>query len=290
MSFRFNPYEYSRPASRRHVPVSVRLFSSKQRASSATSDECKQGVRSLRPARKLRREPRRPFCPCTRLLRYLFLYLPRTNLASLPFSLSFTPRPPVHPGLGLAPVFVAPARTRLSLVKRKMLPSEPPLRSVAREVRSLLLSPPPSPRPCTIHGAVMATQLLWGLPRAKPPPCTMGKNDQYLNPPRYAFPLRDARLSLGDAPFPGPASPTSMILYRVESVYLSPLSSTIHRLRASSGTAKRFESNITVVLVEICSRCSGMGHPVGYECDRYSRRFFIFFDATAREGGLERLE
>lgn len=53
-------------------------------------------------------------------------------------------------------------------------------------------------RPRAIHAAVMATQRLWGSPRAKPPPCTMGKHDQYLNPPRYAFPLRDACLSLDD--------------------------------------------------------------------------------------------
>lgn len=54
------------------------------------------------------------------------------------------------------------------------------LRFVAGEVRSLLLSLPLRPR--TIHGAVMATQRLWGSPCAKPPPCTMGKHDQYLNP------------------------------------------------------------------------------------------------------------
>lgn len=62
-----------------------------QRASSAAFVECKQGVWSLRRARKLRREPHRPFCPCTRLVRSLLpslfharLFLPSSSFIHLP--------------------------------------------------------------------------------------------------------------------------------------------------------------------------------------------------------------
>lgn len=80
------------PATRCHDLTNCSVIFLEQRASSAAFVECKQGVRSLRCARKLRREPHRPFCPCTRLLRCfsLSLFLFRTHSLSLFFSL---PRP-----------------------------------------------------------------------------------------------------------------------------------------------------------------------------------------------------
>lgn len=63
------------PATRCHDLTNCSVIFLEQRASSAAFVECKQGVRSLRCARKLRREPHRPFCPCTRLLRCFSLSL-----------------------------------------------------------------------------------------------------------------------------------------------------------------------------------------------------------------------
>ena len=189
------------PATRCHVLTNCSVIFLEQRASSAAFVECKQGVRSLRCARKLRREPHRPFCPCTRLLRCfsltlslffslsfshsltLSVFLSSTSVFSLLFPLSFTSRVPVQASLRLVTVLVTPPRNpSFSHQRENAPPSEPfcVLRFVAGEVRSLLLSLPLRPR--TIHGAVMATQRLWGSPCAKPPPCTMGKHDQYLNP------------------------------------------------------------------------------------------------------------
>lgn len=178
-------------------PTTTPLFSSfEQRASSPAFVECKQGVRSLRRGRKLRREPHRPFCPSTR-----HFYSQREYAISLslfPFPYLFHPPHPrpdaVHLTLGLVHAHASlPARLFPSS-KGKTLPSQQraPLCYGSRSWAAFTL------RPRAIHAAVMATQRLWGSPRAKPPPCTMGKHDQYLNPPRYAFPLRDACLSLDD--------------------------------------------------------------------------------------------
>lgn len=156
----------------------------------------------MRRGRKLRREPHRPFC--TR-----HFYSP-TRIHNLPFSfplpLTFFVLPrPSHPrDSRCRPPRARPcARARLApharlffFLRRKEKRSSPATHPAV--LRFEKLGRFYALRPRAIHAAVMATQRLWGSPRAKPPPCTMGKHDQYLNPPRYAFPLRDACLSLDD--------------------------------------------------------------------------------------------
>ena len=118
--------------------VSLYFPREQQRASSAAFVECKQGVRSLRRARKLRREPHRPFCPCTRLVRSLPLSL--FPLPSL-FLFHSPPAVPVQASLRLVAVLVAP---RLSFSRQP--------RGVER-VKKTALSPFAAPsRVATVRG------------------------------------------------------------------------------------------------------------------------------------------
>lgn len=158
----------------------------------------------MRRGRKLRREPHRPFCT-----RHFYSL---TRIHNLPFSfplpLTFFPPSPVPPpGLQMPSTSRSALCTRTSRTPRSpfFLPSSKgktqlPTQAATHPavLRFEKLGRFYALRPRAIHAAVMATQRLWGSPRAKPPPCTMGKHDQYLNPPRYAFPLRDACLSLDD--------------------------------------------------------------------------------------------
>lgn len=117
----------------------------------------------------------------------------------------------------------------------------------------------------------MATQRLWGSPRAKPPPCTMGKHDQYLNPPRYAFPLRDACLSLDDLLSP--------------SLFFSPPFGLYIRLRVSSriGRRRAFAFVLCKRSLQVVDLFAAGG--VRYRCLFI---FFCFFDVIAQlEAGLE---
>ena len=153
-----------------------------------------------------------------------------TRIRHLPFSLSVSlPFSSASPSSRCRPPHARPcARARLPprarlfpSSKGKTLPSQQraPLCYGSRSWAAFTL------RPRAIHAAVMATQRLWGSPRAKPPPCTMGKHDQYLNPPRYAFPLRDACLSLDDLLSP--------------SLFFSPPFGLYIRLRVSSRIGRR---------------------------------------------------
>lgn len=188
----------------------------------------------MRRGRKLRREPHRPFCT-----RHFYSL---TRIHNLPFSfplpLTFFPPSPVPPpGLQMPSTSRSALCTRTSRTPRSpfFLPSSKgktqlPTQAATHPavLRFEKLGRFYALRPRAIHAAVMATQRLWGSPRAKPPPCTMGKHDQYLNPPRYAFPLRDACLSLDDllslSLFFSPSFGLSILgsVYRVESTTIRP--------------------------------------------------------------------
>lgn len=124
-------------------PTTTPLFSSfEQRASSPAFVECKQGVRSLRRGRKLRREPHRPFCPSTR-----HFYSQREYAISLslfPFPYLFHPPHPrpdaVHLTLGLVHAHASlPALVFFLRQKEKRsLRSNAPRCVTVREVGPLL--------------------------------------------------------------------------------------------------------------------------------------------------------